>query len=98
MTPNFDLLTQRATHILKSLIAIPSISRNETEAADFLFDYLAKEGANPQRLGNNVWCEQPLQGTHAADTRNEKPTLLLNAHIDTVKPAASWIHDPFKQV
>ena len=96
MNPNFDLLTQRATHILKSLIAIPSISRNETEAADFLFDYLAKEGANPQRLGNNVWCEQPLQGTHAADTRNEKPTLLLNAHIDTVKPAASWIHNPFQ--
>ena len=96
MNPNFDLLTQRTTHILKSLIAIPSISRNETEAADFLFDYLAKEGANPQRLGNNVWCEQPLQGTHAADTRNEKPTLLLNAHIDTVKPAASWIHNPFQ--
>lgn len=96
MNPNFDLLTQRATHILKSLIAIPSISRNETEAADFLFDYLTKEGANPQRLGNNVWCEQPLQGPHAADTRNEKPTLLLNAHIDTVKPATSWIHNPFQ--
>lgn len=96
MNPNFDLLTQRATHILKSLIAIPSISRNETEAADFLFDYLTKEGANPQRLGNNVWCEQPLQETLATNTRNEKPTLLLNAHIDTVKPAASWIHDPFQ--
>lgn len=96
MNPNFDLLTQRATHILKSLIAIPSISRNETEAADFLFDYLAKEGANPQRLGNNVWCEQPLQEALATNTRNEKPTLLLNAHIDTVKPAASWIHDPFQ--
>ena len=55
MNPDFDLLTQRATHILKSLIAIPSTSRNETEAADFLFNYLKQEGAEPQRYGNNVW-------------------------------------------
>ena len=25
---------------------------------------------------------------------NDKPTLLLNAHIDTVKPVASWTRDP----
>ena len=55
MNPDFDLLTQRATHILKNLIAIPSTSRNETEAADFLFNYLTQEGAEPQRYGNNVW-------------------------------------------
>ena len=97
MNPDFDLLTQRATHILKSLIAIPSTSRNETEAADFLFNYLTQEGAAPQRYGNNVWCEQPMAKNNKATTSpNNKPTLLLNAHIDTVKPAASWIHNPYE--
>ena len=97
MNPDFDLLTQRATHILKSLIAIPSTSRNETEAADFLFNYLTQEGAEPQRYGNNVWCEQPMAKNNKGTTSpNNKPTLLLNAHIDTVKPAASWIHNPYE--
>lgn len=68
MNPNFDLLTQRATHILKSLIAIPSISRNETEAADFLFDYLAKEGLthndSTTMCGANNLCKEPMQPTH----------------------------------
>jgi len=26
----------------------------------------------------------------------QKPTLLLNAHIDTVKPVATWTRDPYK--
>lgn len=40
------------------------------------------------RHANNVWCEQTVP-------KGNRPTLLLNAHIDTVKPAATWQHDPF---
>ncbi len=83
-----ETLTHNAIDILKALIRIPSISRDEEAAADFIFNYLTAQGANPKRHHNNVWCEQPVpKGNH--------PTLLLNAHIDTVKPAASWVHDPF---
>ncbi len=74
--------------VLQQLIAIPSVSRNETAAADFLYNYLSSKGAEPQRHNNNVWCEQPVP-------KGNRPTLLLNAHIDTVKPAATWQHDPF---
>lgn len=83
-----DHITAEALQLLQSLVAIPSVSRDETAAADFLFDYLEQRGANPQRHYNNIWCEQPLP-------RGNRPTLLLNAHIDTVKPAATWQHNPF---
>ena len=53
--------------------------------------YLEEHGANPRREGNNVWCEQP-------DGGSECPTLLLNAHIDTVKPATGWQRNPYQPV
>lgn len=83
-----DHITAEALQLLQSLVAIPSVSRDETAAADFLFDYLEQRGANPQRHYNNIWCEQPLP-------KGDRPTLLLNAHIDTVKPVDSWSRDPF---
>ena len=86
---NINEMADEAVRVLSRLISIPSISRCETEAADYLYNYLKERGAYPQRCNNNVWCEQPV-------IKGERPTLLLNAHIDTVKPAASWQHDPFK--
>ena len=86
---NINEMADEAVRVLSRLISIPSISRSETEAADYLYNYLKERGAYPQRCNNNVWCEQPV-------IKGERPTLLLNAHIDTVKPAASWQHDPFK--
>lgn len=41
------------------------------------------------RKGNNVWCLSPMFDL-------KKPTLLLNSHIDTVKPVNGWRKDPFK--
>lgn len=83
-------LTQKAIALLMRLIATPSVSRDEKQAADLIEAYLSKCGAEPKRHHNNVWCMQPV----TAD--DHRPTLLLNAHIDTVKPAATWQHDPFK--
>lgn len=88
MQPDFSKLTARATDVLKQIIAIPSVSRDEARVADFVFQYLQERGANPMRHANNVWCEQSVP-------KGNRPTLLLNAHIDTVKPAATWQHDPF---
>lgn len=85
---NVPTLTHEALSVLQRLISIPSVSRNETAAADFIFDYLSAQGAQPQRHFNNIWCQHPAP-------QGQRPTLLLNAHIDTVKPAATWQHDPF---
>ena len=88
MHPDFTNLTARAIDVLQQLIAIPSVSRDEARVADYVFQYLKAQGANPHRHANNVWCEQSVP-------KGDRPTLLLNAHIDTVKPAATWQHDPF---
>lgn len=77
-----------AVELLRSLIATPSVSRNESEAADVMQHYMEGIGLTPRREGNNLWVISPKWD-------DNKPTLLLNAHIDTVKPAASWTRDPF---
>ncbi|MCQ2351458.1 MAG: M20 family metallo-hydrolase [Paludibacteraceae bacterium] len=75
--------------LLKILISIPSVSRDEKAKADFLEAWLQEKGCAVQRLGNNIWCV--AEGYDAS-----KPTILLNSHIDTVKPTTSWSRDPYK--
>ena len=77
-----------AVQLLKKLIATPSVSRNEKDAADIIEQTIRSYGFEPQREANNLWIIDP----HYDESR---PTLLLNAHIDTVKPVASWSRDPF---
>lgn len=81
--------TNDAVELLKDLIAIPSISRNEDKAADKLAEYLAMWELPYGREGNNLWVGCP-------DWDNNRPTVMLNAHIDTVKPVSSWTRDPFQ--
>ena len=80
-----------AVELLKQLIAIPSVSREEQQAADLLEQTMKQWGLNCQREANNIWVVDP----HFDDNR---PTLLLNAHIDTVKPVSSWTYNPFVPV
>lgn len=85
-----EVIIERAVKLLCRLIEVPRISREEKAAADLLQDYMKGElGLEVKRMGNNLWSVQP-------NFDAEKPTLLLNAHIDTVKPVAGWQRDPFK--
>lgn len=77
-----------AVGLLQALIAIPSTSRNEHEAADVMEQRMRSYGLAPVREGNNLFVTDP----HWDDAR---PTILLNAHIDTVKPVATWTRNPF---
>lgn len=77
-----------AVDLLKKLIATPSVSRNEKDTADIMEQTIRKYGFEPHREANNIWIIDP----HYDESR---PTLLLNAHIDTVKPVASWTRNPF---
>ena len=80
-------LTQEAVELLSRLISTPSVSREETAAADTLVDFIEKYGLPVTRIGNNILIQEALD--------DNKPTLLLNAHIDTVKPVSTWKRDPF---
>ena len=85
-----ERIIERAVDLLCRLIEVPRISREEKAAADLLQDYMQGElGLEVKREGNNLWSVQP-------NFDAEKQTLLLNAHIDTVKPVAGWQRDPFK--
>lgn len=70
------------------MISRPSFSRDETAVADFLQQTWQSAGHTVHRKGNNLWIVSPGFDLN-------KPTLLLNSHIDTVKPAAGWTKDPF---
>lgn len=80
--------TAEAVGLLRRLIATPSVSRDEAGAANVMEQFLRCHGCEPQRHGHNVWAVSRLW-------RDERPTLLLNAHLDTVKPVAGWQRDPF---
>lgn len=85
-----DGLIQDLTGLLAALVAIPSFSREEGPAVDALQDWMQTRGLAPRRVGNNLICESgPPDG---------RPTLLLNAHIDTVRPSAGYTRPPFEPV
>jgi len=77
--------------LLKQIIAIPSFSKHEDILSDFFFDYIKTKGFSAQRKGNNIWI-------HNKFFSSELPTILLNSHIDTVKPNNAWTIDPFVSV
>ena len=71
--------------LLQRMIQTPSISGQEDAVCTMLSEWMKAEGCTPHRVGNNLWA-----------ACGEGPeTILLNAHIDTVKPAASYTRDPF---
>lgn len=81
--------TSEAVELLRHLIATPSISRDEKRAADVMEAFMQNHGMDCRREANNVWAVAP-------DYDEDRPTLLLNAHIDTVKPVETWTRNPFE--
>lgn len=88
MNDELNMLTNDAVALLQRLIATPSVSRDEAKAADIMQEAMESYGFSPIREGNNLWIID-------TDMQESRPTILLNAHIDTVKPVASWTRDPF---
>lgn len=83
-----EAMLSETLNLLKVLISTPSMSREEEAAANALQNYMERSGILTNRSGNNVWCVSPQFSL-------DKPTLLLNSHIDTVKPVSGWQKQPF---
>lgn len=84
-----DELYYDAVDLLKAMIKIKSVSREEKEVADMIEGVMQGYGLKVNRSGNNLWRISP-------DYDKSRPTILLNSHIDTVKPVAEWTYDPFE--
>lgn len=86
--PVSTMLFSNAVGLLQQLIHTPSFSGEEAAAADLVQHYFAGYGIKTKRKGNNVWCYNKYYDPI-------KPTILLNSHLDTVKPNDGYKKDPF---
>lgn len=85
---DIDELYYDSVDLLTRMIAIPSTSRDEAAVADMIQAQLQQWNLAAKRSGNNLWCITP-------DFSPSRPTILLNSHIDTVRPAQGWTRHPF---
>ena len=79
---------EEAILFLEKMITIPSLSFEEANRAAFIAEYLRKRSLEPQLVGNNIVVRLP----HSS---KERPVLMLNSHIDTIKPSELYTFDPF---
>lgn len=84
---DFQEAQESAIDLLQTLITIPSYSREEVTRADYLQKYIESRGYLVNRRENNLWIIAP-------GFDESKPTLLLNSHIDTVRPTSGWTKEP----
>jgi acetylornithine deacetylase len=74
--------------LLKSLIATPSMSREEQDAALIIRKFLSDSKLSFQTKMNNTWVRNQFW-------KEGLPVILLNSHIDTVKPSEGYTRDPY---
>lgn len=75
-------------NLLKSLISVPSLSRNEQNAAKLIRQFLSDTNLSYEVSQNNTWVRNRCW-------KDGLPVILLNSHVDTVKPASGYTRDPF---
>jgi len=80
-----------AISLLKELIATPSFSREEDQSAGVICRFLGLHHIEHSRTGNNVFA-------YNKHFDPAKPSILLNSHHDTVKPARGYTLDPFTPI
>ena len=81
--------TNDAIALLQQMIAISSESKEESAVADFLERFIEINGYVASRKNNNIWVM-------SSGFDVSRPTILLNSHIDTVKPVLGWSRDPLR--
>jgi acetylornithine deacetylase len=86
-----SILQSEAIGLLKRLIATPSFSKEEDNTADLIDQFLEKRGVKTRIHLKNIWAVNKFYDEN-------KPTILLNSHHDTVKPNKGYTMDPFSPV
>lgn len=83
-----EKLAADSIELLRALIRIPSLSREEEGTAAQIAQFLEERGVPVHRKQHNVWA-------YNKHVDPSKPTILLNSHHDTVKPNTGYTRDPF---
>jgi len=87
-TQAIELIYEEAITLLKMLISIPSISKQEDKTAEAIYQWLTSFGAKAHYVNNNVWG----QNKYFDDVN---PTILLLSHHDTVQASGNYSRDPY---
>lgn len=75
-------------NLLKSLISVSSLSRNEQDAAQIMRSFFTESNVKYDSKINNTWLRNQFW-------KEGLPVVLLNSHIDTVKPSSGYTRNPF---
>ncbi len=84
-----EIIISDSIELLKAMIEIPSLSREEKEVVDYLEEKFRLWELPFERSGNNIWIR-------SADWSESKPVVLFNSHVDTVRSGKGWTYEPFK--
>ena len=74
--------------LLIRMIRIPSFSLEEEPVAILIRNFMRSKDIRFFEKQNNTWAKNKYW-------QEGKPVILLNSHIDTVKPVKDWTKDPF---
>lgn len=84
-------LYQDSIKLLCKLIETPSFSKEEHRTAMILEEFFLGKGIPTERYLNNVWVKNKYFD-------QDKPSILLNSHHDTVNPNKGYNLDPFSPI
>lgn len=83
-----DAILEDSLELLRKMVAIPSFSKEEQAVSALVCGFLSECGIGYEMVGRNILAANFRFDPH-------KPTLVLDAHLDTVRPAESYTRDPF---
>ena len=92
---NIQRLTAETVRLLKEMVAIPSPSFSEEKVCTHICNWLSSKGVAYKRIGNNITARLSEQPGICPEAFEGKPTLMLCAHIDTVKASGDYSFDPY---
>lgn len=85
---SIKFLIEEATSLLREIVSIDSFSGSEAACSSFICSFFESKGFKPERINNNIVLKLYNAGSEA-------PVLMLNSHIDTVRPGSGYSFDPF---
>ncbi len=88
MNNQSDILFKEAVSLLQDLVAIPSFSKEEDQSASHLSKFFGLRDIAGSRVGNNVFAANKY-------FNDSLPSILLNSHLDTVRPNPQYSKNPF---
>lgn len=91
MSNDISILQGDAIDLLKQLIATPSFSKEEDNSSAVIRNFLEKHEIKAEQHLYNIWAKNKYFD-------DNKPTILLNSHHDTVKPNKGYTLDPFSAI